>query len=378
MLEVFWASNRDLGGSQTRPLLGKRFNALGPQYFRVGCADVDPQGYRPQRIVVLPEHLDDHGAAPVAPLYGSDTLFAQLKARMAGRGQDALVLIHGFASSFETTIARSAEIADRWRPGDRPLPVFVFSWPSDGEIVPSARYVSDRDDAAGSGLALARALMALLGFLRRVHAEGSDCGQRLHLVAHSMGNWALRFALQALRGMLGTDRLPQVFETVFLMAADEDDDALEHDHKLGLLPRLAAQVLVYHARGDRALMVSDLTKANPARLGSAGPRTRDGLSARIQTIDCSLVAETALGDAGHQYYRCRPEVIADVRQVLAGTAAEAIAGRRWSPAERSWRILPAANGAVQPAGSRSLAMNRDSGARRSSPNGPVGQHPARA
>ena len=49
-------------------------------------------------------------------------------------------------------------------PGPNPL-VFVFSWPSNGRAFPAAEYFSDRDDAQMSGIAMARALVALIDFM---------------------------------------------------------------------------------------------------------------------------------------------------------------------------------------------------------------------
>ena len=45
--------------------------------------------------------------------------------------------------------------------------------------------------------------------------------------------------LIAMRALLDSARLPKIFDTALLMAADEDDDALEHDAKLGALAELA-------------------------------------------------------------------------------------------------------------------------------------------
>jgi esterase/lipase superfamily enzyme len=133
-----------------------------------------------------------------------------------------------------------------------------------------------------------------------------------------MGNWALRHAVLGIRDLLGDQRLPKVFANVLLMAADEDEDALEVDHKLGLLPELARAIHVYHSRGDEVLMISDTTKFNPDRLGSGGPRTFSGLSGRVVAIDCAKVDYTKLLHGNHQYYRIRDEVIVDARAVLSG------------------------------------------------------------
>ena len=55
-------------------------------------------------------------------------------------------------------------------------------------------------------------------------------------MAHSMGNYVLRHGIQEARRHSG---LPRLFDQVFLMAADEDDDAFGKEHKLRPLPRLA-------------------------------------------------------------------------------------------------------------------------------------------
>ena len=151
------------------------------------------------------------------------------------------------------------------------------------------------------------------------HANADEpCNRRMHLVAHSMGNWALRHAVLGLRELAGANRLPKFFDNVFLMAADEDEDAFEHDRKLGLLPQMARAIHVYHSHGDRALTVSDTTKNNPDRLGTNGPRTFSDLSSRITAVDCHKTDHTKLAHGNHQYYRIRSGVIDDVREVLAG------------------------------------------------------------
>jgi esterase/lipase superfamily enzyme len=154
-----------------------------------------------------------------------------------------------------------------------------------------------------------------------------------------MGNFALRHALQQLRVMLDGARLPRIVDNAFLMAADEDADALERDDKLGILGELARAIHVYHAKDDRALVVSDATKFNPDRLGEAGPRDWARARGRVFGIDCSDVSNTIFRHGRHQYYRLVPEVIRDVRAVLAGEAADRIGARETVEPGRRFRIL---------------------------------------
>jgi esterase/lipase superfamily enzyme len=123
------------------------------------------------------------------------------------------------------------------------------------------------------------------------------------------------------------------------MAADEDEDALEKEHKMQRLSELARAIHIYHSRTDGALVISDVTKFNPDRLGHNGPRTFSGLNNRIVAIDCTECDATEkLTHVNHQYYRLRPEVIADVRAVLAGRLPDQIPARKVVESGRRYRL----------------------------------------
>ena len=111
--------------------------------------------------------------------------------------------------------------------------------------------------------------------------------------------------------------MPRVFDCAFMMAADEDNDALQLPLKLRPLDELANRVFVYHAANDVALTISDTTKGMPDRLGSDGPQNLDVVSERVMAIDCRAVSTTELAHGRHQYYRLRDEVIRDVQATLA-------------------------------------------------------------
>ena len=353
-MDVYFATNRNMLRKSEREKFGKRFHADGPQFYRVGKAEVkkvkskDPdKRYEMRKVVVAKE---SEAGEPVT--LGSKEIWQELQKQMLKDGRDALVYIHGFANEFTSSIERAAQLSDVYRitkPGGEEYQphMFAFSWPSNGKVAPPWQYFSDRDDAEASGKAMARALLRLLEFLNATREQGVKCEQRIHLVAHSMGNWALRHTVQGLRGLSGDGALRPIFDNVFLMAADEDDDALQPDqaHKLGLLPQLARRVHVYHSADDGALVISDKTKLNPDRLGYNGPRTFSGLSTRITSVDCALVDKTKLTHINHQYYRIRPEVIRDVRAVLSGIERpETLPWRETVESGRRFRIRVAEPG----------------------------------
>ncbi len=338
--DVFFATNRTQptrkGGA-----FGNRFHREGPQFFEVGHATVtwkDPDpgtrdwdafdiayelqaGRRPAVETLDPREVPEtHRKQARNERTGSARMFQRLRQEMQETNRDILVFLHGFANSFENSIARAAQLKEAYtilppagEPAYEPF-TFAFCWPSDGKVQPPWKYTSDRDDAALSGIAMARALRRLVDFLEA--DERCDC--RLHLVAHSMGNWALRHAILGLRALLDERRLPRLFENAFLMAADEDDDCFESIGKMASLTDLANSIQVYHSRDDLALKISDSTKGNVDRLGANGPKSFSGISSRITAIDCRKVDNTEPQHGRHQYYRLRKEVIADVRHVLSG------------------------------------------------------------
>ncbi|MCG8464862.1 MAG: alpha/beta hydrolase [Xanthomonadales bacterium] len=260
---------------------------------------------------------------------GSGDMMEEIQNRMRSGQCDVLLLLHGFASEFETGLERIAELVDKYQgDGVKEMVGFVFCWPSKGRIFPPWRYSNDRRTAELSGYAIARAFCRLIDHLSVVNQKGERCNQRLHLVAHSMGNYVLRSALNSLLDEHMIGRRVPLFEHIFLMAADEDDDALEKEQKLGRIDRIGRNIHVYYSKQDRALDVSDLTKGNAERLGSHGPKNMGKTSDQVVAVDCHKVDDTEFGHANHQYYRLHPKVIGDVVQVLAGNASDEIQGRQ--------------------------------------------------
>ncbi|MFQ5775422.1 MAG: alpha/beta hydrolase [Kiloniellaceae bacterium] len=336
ILQVFFATNRGILAEGDAPKFSKRFNEKGPHELRYGSAKVrkTKKGYKVSSIYLAPERIETKGGE--SQVLGSEEICDALRARMVADKVDVICYIHGYASDMDSALERAAEIKDKYKVDGRDPHVFVFSWPADGEMKPWLSYYSDRDDARASGVAIARAFLKLRRFLLGLGREG-QCEQSLHLVAHSMGNYALRWAVQGIRSELGHN-LPRLFDNVFLMAADEDDDAFEHDHKLRVLPGLAHAVHIYFSPDDRALQISDITKGNPDRLGSQGPRVRDGIPRKVVLVDCRNVDVSDDDLSNHQYYRLNPRVVKDVNLVLKGVAPEKMPTRTYIPEDRSWRV----------------------------------------
>ncbi len=327
MAPVYFATNRNPNRKNNPDDFGGQFNPGSVDGLRFGVAEVanGANGYSVSSISVAPERMHED---PTRSVLGSKAIFADLQEEMA-RGVDTLVFVHGYNVSFHEALVTGGQLADKYGAA-HPLNVAVFSWPSDGSLLPILAYKRDRTDAAASAPAFARALMKLASFLADVE-RGHECKARLHLMAHSMGNYVLRHGLQEVRRVVGS--VPKVFDQIFLMAADEDHDAFEHDHKLQPLPNLGKRANIYFNRGDTALVISDRTKSNPTRLGNEGPRLPLNVPGNVTLIDASEVVHGVLE---HSYFVNHEITIRDVVSVLDNKPEDTMEWRRYVPSQNRY------------------------------------------
>ena len=339
MTRVYFGTNRNPTGGEPPTNFGKRFSTDGLVNLRFGYADVENGKFDKNKLFVAPEKLevpeDDLARGDLSKQkLGSQAVFDQIRKDMIKGECDLLVYIHGFDFSFKEAITRAAQIKEFY--AGKPMVVFVFTWPGDGSKFPFLAYASDRDDSKASGAALGRGLQKLAHYLRNTHPE-EYCGQKLHIMAHSMGNYALRNAVQAIRKSAGTN-IRRLFDQVLLMAADEDSDAFDVDHKLKPLTSMCKRVSVYINPDDLALVISDKTKGNPDRLGAGGPLNSWSLPDKVSVINCERIISSKNDKTGHQYYRNNGLVMQDVIEVLNGEETSAIPGRNFNP-EKRWYFL---------------------------------------
>lgn len=328
MTDVYFVTNRNPNRQRNPDDFGTSFSSTDAHDLRFGRASVVRRGgdLEVERVEVAPEKLS---MDPRRVALGSNAMFLDLRESMKN-GADTVAFVHGYNVSFKEALIAGGQIVEDYAPS-HPLNVVVFSWPSDGSMVPLLAYKSDRADARASGPALARLLLRTRDFLGQI-ARGDECGGRLHLLAHSMGNYVLRNALEEIKRVSG-DALPRIFDEIFLMAADEDHDAFEKEHKLLELPSLADSVNVYFNRGDTAMVIADRTKSNPARLGSRGPRMPLAVPGNVTLVDCSDVVS---GLVEHTYFVEHDRVNEDVLAVLKGGSPEQIPKRRYVPSQNRY------------------------------------------
>jgi esterase/lipase superfamily enzyme len=209
-----------------------------------------------------------------------------------GRSQrkEALVFVHGFNVTFEDAARRTAQLA--YDLGIDGVPV-MYSWPSMGEV---SAYTADEATAEA-------AIPHFRRFLEEVAAQAGS--QRVHIVAHSMGN---RIVTNVLRAM-AAETPQRRFNQVILAAPDIDAEVFAEQIVPAIRPS-AHRISLYASSRDRALIASQRVHAF-RRAGQSGPEIMvlDGL----ETIDASMVDTDLLG---HGYFAENKQVIDDIFMVV--------------------------------------------------------------
>ena len=327
-ITVYFGTNRNWTGGHE--YFGSHMGSH-PALFRVGCAAVDV------RVSVTSDEVSENcninGDIEVYEetpsedetgfdTVGTDRLVTELAETMRNQKADLLCVIPGFDYTFRESIERAALLAALYsKDKSSPLIAMVFSWPSDGSLSFSG-YLKDWIDAYVSGPAIARAMdrlarLYLRGAGRR--RERDNCGQRIHLVAHSMGAHALKHAIMVY-GRLPGALMVRFFDTAILAAADIERDALERADKMAPLARLAKSVHCYINAADKPLELADEMVDPPDRLGSYGPcdsNLAQSFGVPLSVIDCRDADFWGQDLTRHQYYRMSPKVIADIVQAIS-------------------------------------------------------------
>jgi esterase/lipase superfamily enzyme len=245
--------------------------------------------------------------------------WADLQNTLKQRATDermALVFIHDFNVSFEEAALSAAQIGcDLGLPG---LTAF-YSWPSQGNL---SGYSTDEDSIAASEQHIAK-------FLTDFVAESK--AERVHLVAHSMGNRGLLRSLQRVATQFqGRERLP--FGQIFLAAPDEDPFVLRN--LAPICQTLAERTTLYVSGKGKALSTHSFSH----KRNFSGYMPSMTLIPGIDTVE---VPKIDLSLLGHGYYTEARPLLEDMYDLLLeGTAPDRRFGLRRieTQAQRYWAI----------------------------------------
>jgi len=227
-----------------------------------------------------------------------EQLLALVKERLATSStfkDHAFVFVHGFNTSFDCALFRTAQIAYDLHFDGAP---FVYSWPSGGKV---ASYTYDHGSVEQSEQTLSEFLDLV------VQKSGA---KSISLIAHSMGNELLLRVLerQKLKVPKGV-----VISQVILAAPDVDRD------KFNIIAReitsFAKGVTLYAASNDRALGYSARFWGGVPRAGDVPAKGGPLIIPGVDTIDVTAVSTDALG-LNHSGYAENPTLLNDVKALV--------------------------------------------------------------
>ncbi|WP_165410377.1 alpha/beta hydrolase [Rhizobium ruizarguesonis] len=198
---------------------------------------------------------------------------------------ETFVFVHGFNVSFQDAVKRTAQIAFDLDFKGAPI---TYSWPSNGRVLD---YNKDEANVIWTVPHLERFLDLLLA---RSGAE------RLHVIAHSMGNRAVCDALER-RSRITTEAQQNRIHHLVLTAPDIDADTFKE--LAANIRKTAETVTLYASSNDKAIRLSAEIHGNP-RAG-----TPLLIIPGVETIDASNVDTDFLG---HSYFSSARSVLSDI------------------------------------------------------------------
>lgn len=232
---------------------------------------------------------------------------------------EILVFVHGYNSDLDNSLKSVRMLHQLYvENDDSPInKIVLFTWPAMSNLL---RYRNDARDAQQSGYALGRALQKCLDFLEKIQRVSDDCKQRIHLMAHSMGNSVVEAMMSVL--IEETINPNNLFSEVFLMAADVDYDAIEKPKSMYDLIDICERIHVFYHKKDKALGMSETTKNAFRRLGKWGPKNTRLLPDDVFQYDMTHTKDDLVKSlidklGNHWYYYTSSEAVEMVIDILS-------------------------------------------------------------
>lgn len=256
----------------------------------------------------------------VVKLKPADDFFLALQERVAqSKRKEVLVFVHGYYVAFDEAARRTAQLAYAL---GFPGVAILYSWPSQAALT---GYLADETNIEWT-------IPHFREFLRQVTTKSG--AERVHVIAHSMGNRAVVAGLRQLAAEPQRPATPLVHELV-LMAPDVDADIFRE--AIPEIRSVVRRMTLYSSSQDKALLISK-TVHGYQRAGDTKPAIV--VVSGVDTIDASA-ADT--GMTGHSYYADSRSVLFDLYTLFRhGDAPEARFGllpmEQWG--QRYWMIQP--------------------------------------
>lgn len=269
-------------------------------------------------------------------LGGTQRMFYDLYKEMSAtkKRNDVLMFIHGYAYTFDQELEAILELKKIYIDNEAsPINHILFvSWPASSTVFPLT-YFDDKASSINSGNSLLRLFYFYTQFIKDIFSDKDlvPCNQRIHIMAHSMGNRLLQSMLYSLK----TENILRVIDQVILLSSDVSYRVFEDSEESFVkLPKLANRISIYINRKDAILAISQFSKniLSP-RLGKMGPSGTSEKTDVISLIDCTDVKNDLKPGfkfqvGNHWNYLSSSSVQNDIIAVLNDTDQNLIAKRK--------------------------------------------------
>lgn len=240
------------------------------------------------------------------------------------------LFVHGYNNNFAESAQRYGTIASTLFDGQSGLGELIsFDWPSKGSLL---GYLPDRATARRVADDLTNVLEGLYDWMagKQVAAAMKPedaCRARTSVIAHSMGNYAMQYAMEALWTRKNRPLLVSLLQEVLMVAADVDNDIFRDGERIsdgggeGLANLSYRITALYTGRDDVLGSSAGLKHFGKRRLGRSGLDRTYPVPDNVWDVDCSLLLSPDVnGIAIHgEYFEPNETKVYDLmRRLLQG------------------------------------------------------------
>ncbi|WP_126651795.1 alpha/beta hydrolase [Chryseobacterium aureum] len=306
-------------------------NILNYQLF----SEPEKQGYEEVLDVLLSEKGIKKSPLTANNLGGTQRMFYELYKNMSSTKErsDVLIFIHGYLYDFDDELKAILDLKKIFidNPASPVEHILFVSWPASGSMIPLS-YFDDKASSINSGTSLMRMFYFYTQFLKDIFSNRdlTPCNQRIHIMAHSLGNRVLQSMLYSLK----RENILRVIDQVLLLNADVSYKVFEDsEDSYNKLPLLANRISIYLNRQDAVLGISQFTKnILTPRLGKNGPSDIGQFKDIVSIIDCTFVKDDLRNSfkyevGNHWGYLSSSQVQNDIFQNLNGIDRNLITNR---------------------------------------------------
>lgn len=217
-----------------------------------------------------------------------------------------------------------------------------FDWPSKGSLL---GYLPDRAEARKTGDDLTNVLSQLYDWMmdeQVAAAQNLDdaCRAKTLVIAHSMGNYGLEYAMNALWTRKNRPLLVSLMQEVIMVAADVDNDIFRNRENVSHgdgegLANLSYRITALYTGRDNVLGASaGLKHFRKRRLGRAGLDDTYPVPDKMWDIDGSVLIDPKVDGItvhGEYFNPAEVKVYALLRSILEGNDRSVLISRGFVP-----------------------------------------------